>query len=86
MPSHSGDLLLWVGVHRQSCINIFLRTIGPRGGNYVVKSVKLMYFLENLLLYFGAWFRQLLSVYRSNDDQESFYQNCKFHDSQGRGS
>ena len=30
----------------------------PRGGNFGVKSVKLMYFLKNLLLYSGAWFRQ----------------------------
>ena len=27
-------------------------------GNLGVKSVKLMYFIENILLYFGAWFRQ----------------------------
>ena len=30
----------------------------PRGGNLGVKSAKLMYFLKNLLLYLGAWFRQ----------------------------
>ena len=30
----------------------------PRRGNFWVKSVKLMYFLKNLLLYSGAWFRQ----------------------------
>ena len=29
-----------------------------RGGNFGVKSVKLMYFFKNLLLYSGAWFRQ----------------------------
>ena len=29
-----------------------------RGGNFGVKSVKLMYLLKNLLLYSGAWFRQ----------------------------
>ena len=27
------------------------------GGNFGVKSVKLMYFSKNLLLYSGAWFR-----------------------------
>ena len=26
--------------------------------NLGVKSVKLMYFVENIILYFGAWFRQ----------------------------
>ena len=30
----------------------------PRGGNFGVKSVKLMYFFKNLLLNSGAWFRQ----------------------------
>ena len=30
----------------------------PRDGNFGVKSVKLMYFLKNLLLYSEAWFRQ----------------------------
>ena len=45
-----------------------------RGGNL---GVKLMYFLKNLLLYPGAWFRQ--TVY-SNDDQGRVYQNCNFHD------
>ena len=29
-----------------------------RGGNFGVKSVKLMYFFKNLLLYSGVWFRQ----------------------------
>ena len=28
------------------------------GGNFGVKSVKLMYFLKSLLLYSRAWFRQ----------------------------
>ena len=30
----------------------------PRGGNFGVNSVKLIYFFKNLLLYLGAWFRQ----------------------------
>ena len=30
----------------------------PRGGNFGVKSVKLIYFFKNLLLYSGARFRQ----------------------------
>ena len=30
----------------------------PRGGNFGVKSVKLMYFLKNLLLYSETWFKQ----------------------------
>ena len=29
-----------------------------RGGNFGVKSVKLIYFLKNRLHYSGAWFRQ----------------------------
>ena len=29
-----------------------------RGGNFGVKSVKLMYFLKNLILYFQAFLRQ----------------------------
>ena len=33
-------------------------TSTPRGGHFGVKSVKLMYFLKNLLFYSGAWFRQ----------------------------
>ena len=28
------------------------------GGNLGVKSVKLVYFLKDLLLYYGTWFRQ----------------------------
>ena len=88
--SHSGDLLLWVGVRcRASSFNIlFSRTTEPiltkfglqhlqgtetrkckfhdpptqRGGNYGVKSVKFKYFLKNLLLFSGAWFRQTKCV------------------------
>ena len=30
----------------------------PSRGNFEIKSVNCLYFLENLLLYFGAWFRQ----------------------------
>ena len=33
-------------------------TSTPRGGNFGVKSVKLMYFLMNLILYPWAWFKQ----------------------------
>ena len=43
-------------VKRLEIVNFMTST--PRGGNFGVKSVKLMYFLKNLLLYSGAWFRQ----------------------------
>ena len=41
---------------RQEIVNSMTPT--PREGNLVVKNVKLMYFLKNLLLYSGTWFRQ----------------------------
>ena len=37
-------------------------TLKPKGSNFWVKGVKLTYFSENLLLYFGAWFRQTKCV------------------------
>ena len=33
-----------------------------RGGNFEVKNVKLMYFLKDILLYSGAWFRQTVCI------------------------
>ena len=66
--SLSSDLLLWAGVHRP--LTSSSRTTGPiltkfgmwelypKGGNFGVKSVKFMYFLKNLLLSSGTWFRQ----------------------------
>ena len=33
-------------------------SLPPRGGNFGVKNVKLMFFLKNPLLYPRAWFRQ----------------------------
>ena len=77
--SHSGDLLLWVGVRRpltfskkkllsQSRPNLVssiyrvrrqeLKTPYLKGKFFGVKSVKLMYFLKNLLLYSQALIRQ----------------------------
>ena len=53
----------------------------PRGGNFGVKSVKLMYFLDKKKFYSGARFKGTGRI----------YQNCKFHDTragvvvQGRG-
>ena len=34
----------------------------PRGGNFGVKSVKLIYFFKNLLLYSETWFKQTKCV------------------------
>ena len=34
----------------------------PRGGNFGVKSVKLMYFFKNLLLYSQAYIRQTMYI------------------------
>ena len=43
-------------VRRQEILNFITST--PRGGNFGVKSVKLMYFFKNLLLYSCASSRQ----------------------------
>ena len=109
--SHSGDLLLWVGICRQaSSINVFFsRTNGPiltkigmyhlygketrksiyiswpltpRGGNVWVKSVKLMYFLKNSSSI--DWGMVQKNWVYSYHYQGRVYQNCKFHDPQGR--
>ena len=45
-------------VWRQEIVNFMTPSLPPRGGNFGVKNVKLMYFFKNLLLYPSAWFRQ----------------------------
>ena len=49
---------------RQEIVNFM--TLTPRGGNFGVKSVKLIYFFKNLLLFSGAWFRQTKYVVMIN--------------------
>ena len=66
-------------VRKQEIVKLMTPT--PRGSNFVVKRVKLMYFVENLLLY--SRFRQTKYSY---DEQERVYQNCKFHEPRGRSS
>ena len=56
----------------------------PRGGNFGVNSVKLMYFFKKSSYLLGGMV-QTNYVY-SNDDQGRVYQNCKFHDPWCRGS
>ena len=51
-----------------------------RGDNYWVKIVKFMYFFEKMSSQPSG-----IHVY-SNNDQWRIYQNCKFPDTQGRGS
>ena len=43
----------------------------PREGNVGVKSVKLMYFLKNLLLYSGAWFRKTKYIVMMTKEQST---------------
>ena len=47
-------------------------TPSPRGGNFGVKSVKLMYFFSTP--------RHGLGKQSANNDQGRVYQDCKFHD------
>ena len=57
-------------------------TPSPRGGNFGVKSVKLMNFLKTSSL---LWVTVQTKLVYSDNDQGRAYQNCKFHMSPGAG-
>ena len=67
-------------VKREEIVNFM--TPFPRGGNFGVIRVKLMYFL---LIFFSILEHGSEKLSYSNDDQGRVYQNCKFHDPWGRG-
>ena len=55
----------------------------PRGDNFGIKSLKLMYFLQNLF-HSWAWIRQTKCKVMMT--KERFIKICKFHDPRGRSS
>ena len=59
-------------------------TLTLRGGNFGVKSVKLMHFFKNFLLYYGAWFRQTKCIVIMT--KEGFTKIVNFMNPGGRDS
>ena len=53
-------------IRRHEVVNFMAPS--QRGGNFRVKSVKLMYFFENLLLYSRAWFIQTKCIVIMNKE------------------
>ena len=55
----------------------------PRGDNFELKNVKNVFFSK---IFFSTPEHRSDKLTYTNDYKERFYQNCKYHDSRGRGS